>query len=183
MGSGGEGLPEGSEVSFLKTIQSIWKWIHFTKMSPFFFPKRSIFKEKYRNIEYILQKYLNFFEKLFFVNFHFLWYPRNSLRILISNWEIYEQSSKNSLYREGLLKMAWKFLTFFGENRLEFREKSKFIEIWWMISIAQVKISNLPAKLCPFGPKMKRILKIFKKILRFFDRNLNGKLTFFTIFY
>ena len=32
-----------SEVSFCKTIQSIWKWIHFSKMSTFFSPKRSIF--------------------------------------------------------------------------------------------------------------------------------------------
>ena len=39
------------------------------------------------------------------------------------------------------------------------------------------------SKLGAFGPKMKRILKIFKKILRFFDQNLNGKFTFFTIFY
>ena len=48
-----------------------------------------------------------------------------------------------------------------------------------MISIAQVKLSNLPAKPCAFGPTMKRILKIFKKIVRFFDQNLYGKLTFF----
>ena len=38
-------------------------------------------------------------------------------------------------------------------------------------------------KHCAFGPKMKRILKIFKKILRFFDQNLYGELTFLTIFY
>ena len=46
-GSGGKGPPDGSEVSFFKTIQSIWKWIHFSKMSTFFFPKRSIFSKKY----------------------------------------------------------------------------------------------------------------------------------------
>ena len=47
-GPGGEGPrpPDGSEVSFFKTIQSIWKWIHFSKMSTFFFPKRSIFSKK-----------------------------------------------------------------------------------------------------------------------------------------
>ena len=32
--------------------------------------------------------------------------------ILISNWEIYEKTSKNSLDREGLLKIAWKLLKF-----------------------------------------------------------------------
>ena len=42
----------------------------------------------------------------------------------------------------------------------------------------QLKLSNLPAKLCSFGPKMKRILKNLKKILIFFDQNLYGKLTF-----
>ena len=35
--------PDGSEVSFFKTIQSIWKLIHFSKISTFFFPKRSFF--------------------------------------------------------------------------------------------------------------------------------------------
>ena len=47
-----------------------------------------------------------------------------------------------------------------------------------MISIGQIEVSNLPAKPCGFGPKMKRNLKTFKKILRFFDQNLYGKLTF-----
>ena len=51
-----------------------------------------------------------------------------------------------------------------------------------MISIGHVKLSKIPAKLGTFGPKMKRILKNSKKILRFFDQNLYGKLTFFTIF-
>ena len=51
-----------------------------------------------------------------------------------------------------------------------------------MISIGQVKVSNPPAKPCAFGQKVMKILKIFKKILRFFDQNLVGKLTFFTFF-
>ena len=38
------------------------------------------------------------------------------------------------------------------------------------------------AKPSAFGPKMKRILKNFKKILRFFDQNLYGKLTFSQFF-
>ena len=75
-----------------------------------------------------------------------------------------------------------KILEILGENRLDFIEKCKIIEIWWMISIGQVKLSKEPSKPGAFGAKMKRILKIFKKILRFFDQNLYGKLTFFTIF-
>ena len=74
-----------------------------------------------------------------------------------------------------------KIVEIFGENRLEFIEKCKSIEIWWMISIGQVNPSNLPSKLCAFRPKMKRFSKIFKKILRFFDQNPYGKLTYFTI--
>ena len=31
-----------------------------------------------------------------------------------------------------------------------------------------------------FGPNMKKYLKIFKNILKFFDQNLDGKKTFFT---
>ena len=45
-GPGGEGPPEGSEVSFFQTMQSIRKWIHFSKIATFFFPKRSIFSKK-----------------------------------------------------------------------------------------------------------------------------------------
>ena len=71
-----------------------------------------------------------------------------------------------------------KIVEIFGENRLEFIEKSKIIEISLMISISQVKLSNQAAKPCAFGQKVKKTLKIFKNILRFFDQNLYGKLTF-----
>ena len=33
------------------------------------------------------------------------------------------------------------------------------------------------------GPKLKKILKNFKKVFRFFDPNVYGNLTFFIIFY
>ena len=75
-----------------------------------------------------------------------------------------------------------KIVEIFGENRLEFIEKSKIIEIWWMISIVDVNVSKLPAKPCAFGPRMKRNLKIFKKILRFFWTKPLWKIEFFTIF-
>ena len=71
-----------SEVSFFKTIQSIWKRIHFSKMSPFFLPKRSIFSKKNLGKLYIFCKnFWIFFEKLFY-NFTFydtLETQRNSL--------------------------------------------------------------------------------------------------------
>ena len=72
-----------------------------------------------------------------------------------------------------------KILEKFGENRLKFVEKLKIVNIWRMISIGQVKCRNLPAKFWAFGPNMKKILQLFKKILRFFDQNYYGKLTFF----
>ena len=43
------------------------------------------------------------------------------------------------------------------------------------------KTKQPATKLFAFGPKMTRIEKIFKKILRFFDQNLYVKLTFFTV--
>ena len=71
----------------------------------------------------------------------------------------------------------------FGENRLEFVAKLKIIKILRMIPIGQGNVRNLPAKICAFGPKMKKNLKNFKKIiLSFFDQNLYGKLTFSQIF-
>ena len=64
--SGGEGPPDGSEVSFLKTIQSIRKWIHFSKISTFFLARKSIFpKEKNSKIGHISQEFLIFFEIIF----------------------------------------------------------------------------------------------------------------------
>ena len=71
-----------------------------------------------------------------------------------------------------------KILEFCGENRLEFVEKRKTIKIWGMISIEQVKVSNRPAKHCVFGLKEKKILKNFKKILRFSDQNHYGNWLF-----
>ena len=38
--------PDGREVSFFKTIQSIRKWIHFSKISTFFLSEKSIFSKK-----------------------------------------------------------------------------------------------------------------------------------------
>ena len=72
-------------------------------------------------------------------------------------------------------------LEIFEENRLEFIEKCKIIKIWWRINTGQLNLRNLPTRFCTLEPKMKRALKIFKKILSFFDQNLYWKLTFFTV--
>ena len=71
-GSGGEGPPEGSEVSFFQTMQSIRKLIHFSKISTFFLQKNPFFLRKIWKIEHILQEFLRFLENLF-KNFEFFW--------------------------------------------------------------------------------------------------------------
>ena len=65
-GPGGEGPPDGSEVSFFKTIHSIWKWIHFSKMSTFFFPIDPFFpKKNLGKLNIFYKNFWIFFEKLF----------------------------------------------------------------------------------------------------------------------
>ena len=55
-----------------------------------------------------------------------------------------------------------KILDIFGEHRLEFVYKWKIINSWRMISIGQGMERNLHAKFWAFGPKMNKILIIFK---------------------
>ena len=45
-GPGGYGPPDGSEVSFFKTIQSIRKWIHFSKIAHFFLTENTFFLDR-----------------------------------------------------------------------------------------------------------------------------------------
>ena len=45
-GPGGLGPPDGSEVSFCQTMQSIRKWIEFSNISIFFLPKNRFFLRK-----------------------------------------------------------------------------------------------------------------------------------------
>ena len=70
-----------------------------------------------------------------------------------------------------------KILEIFGENWLKFVEKYKLINNWRIISIREGKLRNA-CKICAFGPE-----KTFFLILRFFDQNLYGKLTFFVNFH
>ena len=67
-GSGPRRPPDGSEIAFLKTIQSIRKLIEFSKISTFFLLKRSIFSKN--NL-----KNLNIFDR----NFRIFW--NNYLKI------------------------------------------------------------------------------------------------------
>ena len=106
--------PDGSEVSFFKTMQSIRKWIEFSKIATFFLPKKSIFSKK--NFEK-----LNIFDGNFWIfSNHYLkifnFYETYKSREIFGEFyyliEKFMKKLKKSLDREGLLKMAWKFLKF-----------------------------------------------------------------------
>ena len=61
-------------------------------------------------------------------------------------------------------------LEHFGENRLEFEENIQDNHHLTNNFHRAGKLRNLRAKFCAFGQKTKKILKNFKKILRFFDQ-------------
>ena len=62
-GPGGEGPPDGSEVSFFQTMQSIRKWIEFSKISIFFLPKNLFFsKKKFEKLNIFDRNWWIFFE-------------------------------------------------------------------------------------------------------------------------
>ena len=68
--------------------------------------------------------------------------------------------------------MGWKFLKFFGENRLEFVEKWMVLNIWGMISTGQRNLRKLRAKLSAFGPKKENFEKFQEKFAIFWSKSL-----------
>ena len=121
------------------------------KIFNIFFPEKSIFYKKNFQKLNIFSKNFLFFPENYFKSsiFQFLWSDYKSKEVSDEFYYLVEKFIKKSRY---------------------------LIKIWRIISIGQGSLSNLLAKLCVFGPKMKKILK---KSLRFFDQNLYGKLTFF----
>ena len=75
---------DGSEISFFKTMQSIRKWMHFSKISTIFLPKKSIFSTK--NLKYCtyFTKISECFQKII-LKFQFLWYPINSEKFSVNS--------------------------------------------------------------------------------------------------
>ena len=61
-GGGAKAAPDCSEVLFIKTMQSIRKWFHFSKIATFFLAKNPFFLRKISNIQHISQEFLSFFE-------------------------------------------------------------------------------------------------------------------------
>ena len=98
--------------------------------------------------------------------------PKNSIEILEEFYYQLEIYNKNGLDR-GPLKMRWKFLQDFQENRVEFIEKLKMVIIWGIISseqrktketIAWIKEVNMQAKIIIFpvvGSSYQRFSKLW----------------------
>ena len=138
-------------------------------------------------MEHILQKSLKFsknYLKIF--NFSiFLKGPYKSREISDEFYYQLRNLSKSSInsFDRGTIGNGMQILENFRENRLKFVEKFKIIKSWRINSIEHGELRFLGANICAFDPKVKKTLKFFKKILRFFNQNLYGKLTFFTNFY
>ena len=86
--------------------------------------------------------------------------------------KIFSKKIKNGIDREGWLEMGWKFLKIFKQidvlgRKIQANKERR------LISIRQWKVRNWLAKFCVFLPKIKKIMKDFKWILRLFDRNLS----------
>ena len=70
-GPGGEGPLDGSEVWNFKTIQSIRKWIHFSKILTSFLPEKSIFSTKtFEKLNWFYKDFI-IFSKDYFTHFNF----------------------------------------------------------------------------------------------------------------
>ena len=66
--------------------------------------------------------------------------------------------------RQRTMKIGMKILDIFGENRVKFVGKCMIIKICGIISIGQLKLSEIPEKFCVFGSKMNKTLKNFRKV-------------------
>ena len=86
---------DGSEVSFFKAIQSIRKWIHFSKIEHFFLPENPFFQWKIPKSDIFHKNFCVFLKK--YLEFWFLW--RNSINteksrwIILSSWDIFRGDS------------------------------------------------------------------------------------------
>ena len=93
-GSWGRQPPDGSELSFYKTMQSIRKWIHFSKYQRFFLQKNPFFpKKNFENWTHFTRISV-FFERLF-KNLNFLEGPYKSREIFDEFYYIVEKFIKN----------------------------------------------------------------------------------------
>ena len=103
---GGEGPPYGSEVSIFKMIKSIRKWIHFSKIAPFFLPKNPFFLRKPSKNWADFTGISDIFRKII-LKFSIFMIPYKAIEIqvdsIIKLRKLSKESSKYSLDR-GLLR-------------------------------------------------------------------------------
>ena len=177
--AGGPGVaaatPDGSEVSFFKMIQRIWKGINFSKRTTFFLPNTPCFLRK------ITKNWTDFRGISDF-------YQKNYLRIKVFMIPTKSRESPGEFYyRVEKFIMKAKEITLTEKDYWKEHENSwKF----WrkstgpcrMLSIGLLKLRMLPGNLSEFGPKIKKTMENFRKTLRFFDLNLYGKLIFSLFF-
>ena len=80
-------------------------------------------------------------------------------------------------YPKGTSEIVMKVLSNFAENLLWFVEEFKIIKILWIIPIGQVKVRNMRAKICVFGPQTRNFSEHFEILIK-----ILLKIDFFTNF-
>ena len=101
-GSGRRRPPDGSEVSFFRTMQSIWKWIEFSNISTFSCPKNLFFLRKISKNRTYLRKISEFF-RIIIWTFSILMYPINPEKFSVNSiiWLGNLQWRRQEFFREG----------------------------------------------------------------------------------
>ena len=187
-------------------MQSIRKWIEFSKLSILFLPKKSIFAKKKFEIFNKFDRNFWIFSKnyLKFSNFMKPINPEKfsgNSPIWLRNLQ-WRRKEFFRVERSGHLKTIkrppqvgrglrpppdyWKW----HENSWNFWRKStgiyrkcKIIEIWWKLSIEQVKVSNLPSKTLLVCTKNEENFERFQENFEIFWSKSLWKIDFFHYFY
>ena len=86
----------------------------------------------------------------------------------------FQKPEENWPRSKGTIGNGMKFFEYFEENRVAFVEEFTIIKIWRIFPIWLLE----QIKLVQNFPSVHEKLKKLRNILRFFDKNLYGKLTF-----
>ena len=99
------------------------------------------------------------------------------LRRISKNWTYFTKVSLLFLIEKFLSKMTkiekdyWKWdenSYNFGENRVQFVEKFKIINIWWIVSIGKRKVGDLPQNLARWYQKWSKSWKVSRNFWDFY---------------
>ena len=128
---------------FFKTIPSHRKWIHFAKISTFFSSEKSIFSKTNFEELSILTRISDSFRK-FILQLSMFMKPYKSREIPNELYDLVKKfikKLKKWLWSRRIFENRMKILEICRENRLEFGEIWKLVNIWRIISIGEVKLS------------------------------------------